>query len=355
MKVAIVGASGYSGGELLRLIAEHPHFELRAAIAHSNADEPISAVHPHLVGEYSGRFDSFNLELLSSSDVIFFALPHGESGKIVSAHSAHSAHSAQSAQSELFANKKIIDLGADFRLHSSSQWERYYGGKHHGTWTYGLPELPGAREALATAEHVANPGCYATALTLAIAPFAQIRERVNLKDIVITAASGTTGAGRTAKINLLGSEVMNSLSAYKVGGVHQHTPEIEQAISRITGEVVALSFTPMLAPMPRGILASISIPIQGSTTKEIRDLFENSYAKERFVHLLPDGIWPQTSALIGSNALTLQVVLDSHVGRAIVMAAIDNLGKGAAGQAIQNANILCGFDESAGLTSIGIR
>ena len=343
MKVSVVGASGYSGGELLRLLAGHGHFQLHSAIAHSNAGENIAALHPQLAGSYTGNFAAFDIDLVSESDLIFFALPHGESGKLLEKHQ------------ELFTGKKIIDLGADFRLHSASQWERYYGGPHHGAWQYGLPELPGVRAAIQRSKHVANPGCYATALTLSIAPFASVAKNVNFTDIVITAASGTSGAGRSAKINLIGSEVMNSLSAYKVGGVHQHTPEIEQAITAITGEKVALSFTPFLAPMPRGILASVSLTIEGLSRSGISELFASMYEGEAFVQLLPEGQWPQTNSLIGSNGIQLQVTLDEHVGRAVVIAAIDNLGKGAAGQAIQNANIMSGLGEGTGLTAIGVR
>ena len=343
MKVAVVGASGYSGGELLRLISGHPKFHLQSAIAHTNAGEAIGAIHPQLASTHSGKFQEFSSEAIVEADLLFFALPHGESGKLYTEHR------------DILATKRIVDLGADFRLRSAEQWKKYYSGTHHGTWQYGLPELPGARAAISTSTKVANPGCYATALTLSIAPFAQISSKVNLADIVITAASGTSGAGRSAKINLLGSEVMNSLTAYKVGGVHQHTPEIEQAISEITGATVALSFTPILAPMPRGILASISIPIAGSSAKEIREVFLANYSSEKFVHVLAEGQWPQTNSLIGSNGIQIQVALDEHVGRAVVITAIDNLGKGAAGQAIQNANLMAGIDEAAGLSPVGVR
>lgn len=343
MKVAVVGASGYSGGELLRLLAHHPHFQVSSAIAHSQAGEPISSVHPHLIEDYSGTFRKFDSQEVASAEVIFFALPHGESGKLISEHS------------EIFAKKKIVDLGADFRLSAPNQWEKYYGGTHHGVWQYGLPELPGARAAISTSSKIANPGCYATAIALALAPFAQLRAYADIKDIVVTAASGTTGAGRSAKTHLIGSEVMNSLSAYKVGGVHQHTPEIEESIGKVFGSAITLSFTPLLAPLPRGILASVSISLPGTSTRELRETFSASYEKEKFVHLLPEGNWPQTNSLIGSNGAQLQVAFDEHAQRAIVISAIDNLGKGAAGQALQNANLICGFDEATGLTSVGVR
>lgn len=346
MKVSVIGASGYSGGELLRLIANHPEFTLGAAIAHSQVGVAITTVHPQLTGlagAMSGHFLPFDKDALSDSELIFFALPHGESGRLIGEHV------------ELFLTKKIVDLGADFRLSSKSLWERYYGGVHHGYWQYGLPELPGARNAISSSTRIANPGCYATALALSIAPFAKIKSQVNLTDVVVTAASGTTGAGRNSKTHLLGSEVMNSISAYKIGGVHQHTPEVEAAVEQLTGSPVHLSFTPFLAPMPRGILASVSIPVADTSLNQLRELFMNEYEDERFVHVLAPEQLPQTNALLGSNSVHLQVALDTHVGRAIVIAALDNLGKGAAGQGIQNANLMCGFDESAGLEGAGLR
>ncbi len=343
MKVAVIGASGYSGGELLRLLAGHPHFTCSSAIAHTQKGEQISSVHPQLLGAYSGSFSAFSPELIMEADFIFLALPHGESGKLITEHS------------EIFEGKKIIDLGADFRLKSNQSWEKYYGGAHPGTWQYGLPELPNTREKIMASDRVANPGCYATAISLALAPFSLIGERCALDEVVVTAASGTTGAGRSAKINLIGSEVMNSISAYKVGGVHQHTPEIEEAISAVTDQKVRLSFTPLLAPLPRGIIASVSIRVSKSSTEELHALFSKFYENENFVKILPIGQWPQTNSVLGSNGAHLQVAFDDHAGRAVVVVAIDNLGKGAAGQAIQNANLIAGFPENAGLTALGTK
>lgn len=346
MKVSVVGASGYSGGELLRLIANHPEFTLSAAIAHSQVGVAITSVHPELTGlarNFSGKFLPFERDALSDSELIFFALPHGESGRLIA------------ENVEFFQTKKIIDLGADFRLSSKNSWERYYGGVHHGHWQYGLPELADARKAISSSMRIANPGCYATALALSIAPFAKIKSQANLTDVVVTAASGTTGAGRNSNTHLLGSEVMNSISAYKIGGVHQHTPEVEAAVEQLTGSPVHLSFTPFLAPMPRGILASVSIPVANLSFNQLRELFMSEYESEKFVHVLPQEQLPQTNALIGSNSVHLQVALDTHIGRAIVIAALDNLGKGAAGQAVQNGNLVCGFDEGAGLSIAGLR
>ena len=337
MKIGIIGASGYAGGELLRLLAAHPEFEVCTVTAHSNAGEAISTVHPQLTSYTGKTFSSFNPKDFDCCEVIFLALPHGESAGVISS---------------LHSGAKIVDLGADFRLEDSAKWNKYYGGDHAGTWTYGAPELPGARALIAKSNKVANPGCYATAIALGIAPASKIAD---IEDVVVVAASGTTGAGRSAKINLIASEVMGSLTSYKFGGVHQHTPEIEEAITRATGKSSKISFTPILAPMPRGILATITMKLQsGLTSDQVRRTYEEAYADEEFVQLLPVGQMPKTSSVRGSNYVAMQVAIDDHTNRLIVSVAIDNLVKGAAGQAIQNANIICGFAENLGLTSQGI-
>jgi N-acetyl-gamma-glutamyl-phosphate reductase len=252
----------------------------------------------------------------------------------------------------LHSTAKIVDLGADYRLEDSTKWAKYYGGDHAGTWTYGAPELPGARGLIAKSSRVANPGCYATAIALGIAPAVSIAD---IEDVVVVAASGTTGAGRSAKFNLIASEVMGSLTSYKFGGVHQHTPEIEEAISRATGKSSKISFTPILAPMPRGILATITMKLQSSVSSaQVRGVYEKAYAGEEFVQLLPEGQMPKTASVLGSNFVAMQVAVDEHTNRLVVSVAIDNLVKGAAGQAIQNANIICGFPENLGLTAQGI-
>jgi N-acetyl-gamma-glutamyl-phosphate reductase len=247
---------------------------------------------------------------------------------------------------------KIVDLGADFRLTSADQWVKYYGGNHAGTWTYGLPELPGKREQIKKATRIANPGCYATSIALAIAPAISL---VESGDIVVVAASGTTGAGRSAKVNLIGSEVMGSLSSYKFGGVHQHTPEIEEALTVVAGSEVKISFTPILAPMPRGILSTVTAKLTATaSTESMHALYTKTYANDEFVTVLPLGQMPKTNSVIVSNHVHLQVAVDAHTNRLIVSAAIDNLGKGAAGQAIQNANLICGLPESTGLETLGL-
>jgi len=337
MKIGVIGASGYAGGELLRLLAGHPGFEVCTVTAHSNAGETITSVHPQLVSYAGKSFSAFMASDFDCCDLIFLALPHGESAKVIAS---------------LNPQAKIVDLGADYRLEDGAKWQKYYGGDHAGTWTYGAPELPGARALIAKSSKVANPGCYATAIALGVAPAAQIAD---VSDVVVVAASGTTGAGRSAKINLIASEVMGNLTSYKFGGVHQHTPEIEEAIARSTGEETKISFTPILAPMPRGILATISMKVQsGVTAKQVRSAYEKAYANEEFVHLLPEGQMPKTSSVLGSNFVAMQVAVDEHTNRLVVSVAIDNLVKGAAGQAIQNANIICGFKENLGLTGQGI-
>jgi N-acetyl-gamma-glutamyl-phosphate reductase len=338
MKTAVIGASGYAGGELLRLLATHPVFEVTAVSAHSNAGEQVTSVHPQLQSCAGRRFVSVDSLDFSAIDLVFLALPHGESAALIAKIPSHI---------------KIVDLGADYRLEDAAQWEKYYGGKHAGSWVYGLPELAaGQREAIKKESKVANPGCYATSISLGIAPAISV---IDSSDIVVVAASGTTGAGRSAKINLIGSEVMNSLTSYKFGGVHQHTPEIEQALSAVAQKQVTISFTPILAPMPRGILSTITAKlVKPMNTKQAHDLFSHHYVDEFFVDLLPLGQMPKTSAVTGSNKVQIQVAVDEHTNRLVVSVAIDNLGKGAAGQAIQNANLICGLSEISGLALDGI-
>ncbi|WP_229072393.1 N-acetyl-gamma-glutamyl-phosphate reductase [Actinoplanes sp. DH11] len=329
IRVAVAGASGYAGGELLRLLAGHPEFELVTATAHSQAGSPVSAVHPQLAG-LDLTLGATDAETLSGADLVFLALPHGQSAAVAA---------------QLPAGVKVVDLGADFRLESAEQWTRYYGGGHAGTWTYGLPELPGARAAIAASDRVANTGCYAATITLALAPLIAAGV-ADPEDVVVVASSGTSGAGRSAKVNLLGSEVMGDLSPYKVGA-HQHVAEIKQA----TG-AGSLSMTPILAPMPRGILATVTAKRRNGG--DPREALQAAYADSPFVHVLAEGVWPHTAATAGSNSCHLQATVDIDSGRIIVVSALDNLGKGAAGQAVQNANIMFGLPETAGLSVFGV-
>ena len=338
MKTAVIGASGYAGGELLRLLAVHPHFEVTVVSAHSNAGEQVTSVHPQLQS-YAGRqFVTADSIDFSQVELVFLALPHGESTALIA---------------KIPAQVKIVDLGADYRLEDPVQWQKYYGGKHAGAWVYGLPELAsGQREAIKKESKVANPGCYATSISLGIAPAVGV---IDVSDIVVVAASGTTGAGRSAKINLIASEIMGSLTSYKFGGIHQHTPEIEQALLAVAQAEAKISFTPILAPMPRGILSTVTAKLtQPLTTQQAHELYAKHYADEFFVDLLPLGQMPKTSAVTGSNKVQVQVAVDEHTNRLVVSVAIDNLGKGAAGQAIQNANLICGLSEISGLALDGI-
>lgn len=339
--VAVAGASGYAGGELLRYLAQHPDFDLTAACAAGRAGETVASVHPQFAGtSWAGLIlDETNAGILSQSDLVFLALPHGQSAALAG---------------ELAPETLIVDLGADFRLRDADAWAGFYGGEHAGTWTYGLPELPGARAAIGASTRVANPGCYPTAAALALAPLAHAGA-IEPADIVVVAASGTSGAGRKPSDSLLATNVMGSMAAYKVGGAHQHTPEMEQSISGAGGwalDEITLSFTPLLAPMPRGILATCTATLTGQD--DPRAIVEQAYSREPFVTVLPEGQWPQTGAVSGTNTAQLQVCVDDHVGRVVVVCVIDNLGKGAAGQAVQNANVMLGLDEAAGIDVIGV-
>ena len=337
MKIGVVGASGYAGGELLRLLAFHPHFEVSAITAHSNAGELITSVHPQLQSYAGKSFCAFSPADFATCDLIFLALPHGESAKVIA---------------QLPKSAKIVDLGADYRLESTDQWSKYYGGDHAGAWTYGLADIEPFKSLISQSTKVANPGCYATSIALGAAPAASIAD---LSDVVVVAASGTTGAGRSAKINLIASEVAGSLTSYKFGGVHQHTPEIEQALTKISGTQAKISFTPILAPMPRGILSTITAKLAKKVaTEEAHSLYVNYFADSQFVTVLPIGVMPKTAALTGSNHVQIQVAVDEHTSRLVISVAIDNLGKGAAAQAIQNANLMCGLDEAAGLRFDGL-
>ena len=339
MSAAVVGASGYAGGELLRLLAAHPDLDVGAVAAASNAGRPLSQLHPQLRSLADLVLCGPDDPAIAAADVVFLALPHGESAQVAS---------------WLPESALVVDLGADFRLASAADWERFYGGTHAGTWPYGLPELPGARTLIASSRRIANPGCYATAITLAYAPLLAAGV-IEPADLVVTAASGTSGAGRTAKPHLLGTEVMGDLSPYKVGGTHQHLAEIRQSLTARSRAGVTMSFTPVLAPMPRGILATCSARVAaGTDTATLRAVLSAAYDDEPFVHVLAADEWPHTTATLGSNSCHLQVVADTDAGRAVVVAALDNLGKGAAGQAIQNANIALGLPESTGLPIDGV-
>lgn len=336
--VAVAGASGYAGGELCRLLAGHPGMELRTVCADSSVGDRLTDHHRHLTGLDRHVLEPTDVATLSGHDVVFLALPHG--------------HSAGLARA-LPPSTLVVDLGADHRLSSATDWTRWYGGPYAHAWTYGMPELPGKRDKLVGARRIAVPGCYPTAAILALGP--GLTADLVDPDVVIVAASGSSGGGRKASTNLLGSEVMGAVSAYGVGGLHRHTPEIAEHLSDAAGVVVRVSFTPLLAPMPRGILATCSAPLKGGAGADAaRSVYERTYSDEPFVTLLPEGVWPSTAAVVGSNSVHLQVTVDSDASRLVVIAAVDNLTKGTAGAAIQSANLALGLEESSGLSRLGL-
>lgn len=338
VRVAVAGASGYAGGELLRLLLMHPQVEIGALTAGSNAGSTVGDHHPQLAPLVDVVLTGTTIDVLRGHDVIFLALPHGHSGEIAKA---------------LPESTVVIDCGADFRLTDAGAWQRWYGSDHAGTWPYGLPELPGARAALRGARRVAVPGCYPTAASLALAP--AYAAGLALPDAVVVAASGTSGAGRATKAHLLGSEVMGALSAYGVGGAHRHTPEIVQNLSAVAGELVSVSFTPVLAPLPRGILATCTaIAKPGVTAESLRAAYLAAYEDEPFVFVLPAGRWPTTAATLGANTAQIQVTLDEDAHRIVVVTAIDNLTKGTAGAAVQCLNLALGLPETTGLPMTGV-
>ncbi|MGW0391414.1 N-acetyl-gamma-glutamyl-phosphate reductase [Streptomyces sp. NPDC003042] len=338
VRVAVAGASGYAGGEVLRLLLSHPEVEIGALTGNSNAGQPLGALQPHLVPLAGRTLEATTPEVLAGHEVVFLALPHGQSAAVAA---------------QLGEDVLVVDMGADHRLKDSADWDAFYGAPHAGTWPYGLPELPGARAALEGTKRIAVPGCFPTAVSLALFPAyqAQLAE----PEAVIVAATGTSGAGKALKPHLLGSEVMGSVSPYGVGGGHRHTPEMVQNLSPLAGRQVSVSFTPTLVPMPRGILATCSAKaLPGATAESVRAAYEKAYADEPFVHLLPEGQWPSTQSVYGSNGVHVQVAYDEAAQRIIAISAIDNLTKGTAGGAVQSMNIALGLPEGLGLSTIGV-
>ena len=324
---------------MLRLLAGHPSVTIGAITAHSNAGSRLGELQPHLHALADRVLADTTVENLAGHDVVFLALPHGASAAIAA---------------QLDPSVLVIDAGADHRLEDPLAWEKFYGSPHAGSWPYGLPELPGHRDRLKGATRIAVPGCYPTSSLLALTPgfSAGLLEP---DDVVIVAASGTSGAGKAAKPHLLGSEVMGGMSPYGVGGGHRHTPEIEQGLSAAAGESVAVSFTPTLAPMSRGILTTATAKVRpGVTAGQLRSAWEEAYGGEHFVRLLPEGQWPATKMVVGSNYAALQLAYDARANRVIVTCVIDNLNKGTAGGAVQSMNIALGLEETAGLTTQGV-
>ncbi|GAA3034666.1 N-acetyl-gamma-glutamyl-phosphate reductase [Microbacterium dextranolyticum] len=343
--VAVSGASGYAGGEILRLLAAHPDIEIRTVTAHSNAGQPLIDHQPHLRSLAHLTLEDTTPEILAGHDIVFLALPHGQSAQYTDA---------------LADVPLVIDAGADHRLTSADAWAQFYGGAFSEPWSYGVPELPLAggatqRSALAGATRIAAPGCNASTVALSLAPGVAAGV-IDASDIVTVLAVGPSGAGKSLKTNLLASEILGSANPYAVGGTHRHIPEIRQSLvaAGAAGEV-KISFTPVLVPMARGILATSTAPLApGVTDAQIRDAWQAAYGDETFVQLLPEGQFPRTADVLGANTALLGLAIDRAANRVVVVAAVDNLVKGTAGAAIQSMNIALGLPEATGLTVNGV-
>jgi N-acetyl-gamma-glutamyl-phosphate reductase len=339
IETAVIGASGYGGAELLRLMAHHAHFEPVLLIANSQAGARVRDLYPHLYHLEELRFKPLDQsrEQLAQCRLVFCALPHGEAMRMLPG----------------LKNEVIIDLGGDFRLKSAEDYERWYGLKHEcpealPSWVYGLPEF--FRAEIRGAARISNPGCYATAAILAGAPL--LAKGLVEGALVIDALSGVSGAGRTPKAETNFSHVADDLRAYKVAR-HQHTPEIEMALGKYAGKRALVSFTPHLVPAVRGIHVTCSGELSaGAAEKDLVQIFRDVYAGEPFIRVVESGAG--TKEVRGSNFVALTPYLDRHSGRVIVTCVLDNLVKGAAGQALQNANLRFGFDEGLGLDDIAL-
>lgn len=344
--VAVAGASGYAGGEVLRLLQGHPEFEVRTVTAHANAGQKLQDVQPHLRGYPALTLVETTPEQLAGHDMVFLALPHGASGAITA---------------ELPAETLVIDCGADHRLESEADWAAFYGGDFYGAWSYGVPELQVAglasgkqRERLVGATRIAAPGCNASSVALAFAP-AIAAGLIDENQLTAVLAVGPSGAGKSLKLELLASEILGSANPYAVGGVHRHIPEIQQSLRWAGATAPKISFTPVIVPMSRGILATCTAPLTpGTTAAQLRAAFEAAYDGERFVQLLPGGAWPRTADTVGANTALIGVGVDEAAGRAVMIIAVDNLVKGTAGAAIQSANVALGLPEALGLPVDGV-
>lgn len=345
--VAVSGASGYAGGEILRILAAHPDIEIRTVTAHSNAGQPLIEHQPHLRSLAHLTLRDTTPETLAGHDIVFLALPHGQSGQYTDA---------------LGGTPLVIDAGADHRLTSQESWDAFYGGAFHEPWAYGVPELPtgaGAkqREALRTATRIAAPGCNASTVSLSLAPGAAAGV-IDTSDIVSVLAVGPSGAGKSLKTNLLASEILGSANPYAVGGTHRHIPEIRQALAAAAAartDDIRISFTPVIVPMARGILATSTAPIvEGVTDAQIRDAWQSVYGDETFVHLLPEGHFPRTADVLGANTALMGLAIDRAANRVVVVTAVDNLAKGTAGAAVQSMNLALGLPEDRALTVNGV-
>ena len=346
--VAVSGASGYAGGEILRLLAAHPDIEIRTVTAHSNAGQPLIEQQPHLRSLAHLTLQETTPEILSGHDIVFLALPHGQSGQYTDA---------------LGDTPLVIDAGADHRLTSQDAWDAFYGGAFHEPWAYGVPELlvgdGKQRDLLRGATRIAAPGCNASTVSLSLAPGVTAGV-IDPSDIVTVLAVGPSGAGKSLKTNLLGSELLGTANPYAVGGSHRHIPEIRQALAGALRQAqepsgIRISFTPVLVPMSRGILATSTAPIvDGVTDAQIRAAWQDAYGDETFVQLLPEGHFPRTADVLGANTALIGLAIDRPANRVTVVTAVDNLVKGTAGAAIQSMNIALGLPEDRALSVNGV-
>ncbi len=340
IKVGIVGGTGYTGVELLRLLAQHPQVELAAITSRGEAGQPVSAIYPNLRGRVDIAFSEPDLEQLAACDVVFYATPNGIAMKQVP---------------ELLARGvKVIDLAADFRLKDPAVWQQWYGMPHAcpdllAEAVYGLPEVN--RDAIKSARLVANPGCYPTAVQLGFLPLLKAGV-IDASHLIADAASGVSGAGRKAELSSLLCEAGESIKAYGVSG-HRHLPEIRQGLAGYTAQSVGLTFVPHLAPMIRGIHATLYARLT-QPVDDLQGLFEAQYVNEPFVDVMPAGSLPETRSVKGANTCRVAVYRPQGGDTVVVLSVIDNLVKGAAGQAVQNMNLMCGFDEQAGLSHIAL-
>ncbi|MEX3505211.1 N-acetyl-gamma-glutamyl-phosphate reductase [Corynebacterium sp. LK2510] len=343
LRVAVAGATGYAGSEILRLLLGHPRFkdgtfEIGALTGNSNSGQSLAALMPHVPLLADRVIEQTKPEVLAGHDIVFLGLPHGYSAEIAA---------------ELPESTVVLDCAADFRLRDAAAWNRYYGPNHAGSWPYGIPEMPGHRDQIRAATRVAIPGCFPTGATLAAYPAAQAG--LVHPDLTIVSVTGVSGAGKKASVGMLGAETMGSLRAYNTAGRHRHNPEIAQNIAEATDADINVSFTPVLAPLPRGILTTVSAPLAGEvTTEQAREVYESFYADEPFMWVLPDGVQPQTQNVVGTNMCHIQVEVDEQAGKLLVTSAIDNLTKGTAGAAVQCMNLALGWNETDGLPTVGV-
>ena len=341
--VAVAGASGYAGGELLRLLSSHPEFTVSTVTAFQNAGQKLVEVQPHLRSLDHLSLAETTPESLGGHDVVFLALPHGKSGEVTA---------------QLPDGTLVVDCGADHRLANPDDWATFYGGEYFGAWQYGVPELiVGAvkqRQNLVGATRIAAPGCNASTVALSLAPgiAAGVIEE---NDLVAVLAVGPSGAGKSLKLQNLASEILGSANPYAVGGSHRHIPEIQQSLRGAGATNPTISFTPVIVPMSRGILATSTARIvPGTSADTVRAAWEAAYADEPFVHLLPAGQMPRSGDAVGANTAIMGLAVDEAAGRVVIIAALDNLVKGTAGAAIQSANIALGIAEATGLPVDGV-